>query len=99
VATHNQSDLKGLIDDDKGLSMKKRWVTITAMLILAINLSSAQLVEANTFIFKISFGNPSGLLYLLVISLIFLTIRYYSYAMEYQQRLKKLWQDESPLKS
>jgi hypothetical protein len=58
---------------------------------LAINFTGATFKEANTFIFQIEFTNQSGLSYFLLLTVIFLLIRYYTYAHHYHEELYKLW--------
>ncbi|WP_062271195.1 hypothetical protein [Endozoicomonas arenosclerae] len=58
---------------------------------LAINFTGAVFKEANTFIFKIEFTNQSGLSYFLLLAVVFLLIRYYTYAHHYHEELYKLW--------
>jgi hypothetical protein len=81
------------IDIDEGLKTKRKLLTVTSLILLALSFSGAKVEEANTFILKLSFENQKGLSVLLVIAVIFLLIRYYNYACKYHQQLYKLWSD------
>lgn len=81
------------IDIDEGLKTKRKLLTVTSLILLALSFSGAKVEEANTFILKLSFENQKGLSMLLVIAVIFLIIRYYNYACKYHQKLYKLWSD------
>lgn len=79
------------IDADEGLKAKRKLLTVVSLILLAIAFSGAKVVEANTFIMKISFTNQNGIAYLLLLSIIFLMIRYYNYARPYHDELYKTW--------
>ena len=79
------------IDADEGLKAKRKLLTVVSLILLAIAFSGAKVVEANTFIMKISFTNQSGIAYLLLLSIAFLMIRYYNYAHPYHDELYKAW--------
>jgi hypothetical protein len=79
------------IDADEGLKSKRKLLTVVSLILLAIAFSGAKVVEANTFIMKISFTNQNGIAYLLLLSILFLMIRYFNYARPYHDELYKLW--------
>ncbi|MBA6343020.1 hypothetical protein H4J59_18690 [Colwellia sp. MB02u-10] len=79
------------IDTDEGLKAKRKLLTVVSLILLAISFSGAKVVEANTFIMKISFTNQNGIAYLLLLSIAFLMIRYYNYARPYHDELYKAW--------
>ena len=79
------------IDADEGLKAKRKLLTVVSLILLAIAFSGAKVVEANTFIMKISFANQNGIAYLLLLSIAFLMIRYYNYARPYHDELYKAW--------
>lgn len=79
------------IDEDSGLSAKRNLLVTASLILLALNMSGAKVVEANTFILKISFENHHGILWLLNVSTVFLMIRYYGYAQNYHAKLYELW--------
>lgn len=81
------------IDADEGLKSKRKLLTITSVILLAISFSGAKVEEANTFLLKLSFNNNKGISVLLVLAVIFLLIRYYNYACKYHHQLYKLWSD------
>lgn len=79
------------IDADEGLKAKRKLLTVVSLILLAIAFSGAKVVEANTFIMKISFTNQNGIAYLLLLSIAFLMIRYYNYARPYHDELYQAW--------
>lgn len=79
------------IDADEGLKAKRKLLTVVSLILLTIAFSGAKVVEANTFIMKISFTNQNGIAYLLLLSIAFLMIRYYNYARPYHDELYKTW--------
>ncbi|WP_417535224.1 hypothetical protein [Methylophaga sp.] len=79
------------IDQDKGLTSKRKLLTIVSLIMLAIQFSGAQIVEANTFILKLSFTHQNGIDLLLAIVIAFLILRYYNYARPYHDELLQLW--------
>ncbi|GIU13941.1 hypothetical protein [Shewanella morhuae] len=85
------SELTQAIDNDTGLQSKRKLLTVVSLTLLALSFSGATIDEANTFIFKIKFANQNGLGVLLVLSIIFLMIRYYNYAKTYHDKLYSLW--------
>ena len=81
------------IDKDEGLRSKRNMLTVVSLILLALEFSGASVLEANTFILNIEFERHEGLAVLLVISVIFLLLRYYNYARPYHDKLYKLWTD------
>lgn len=79
------------IDADEGLKSKRKMLVVVSLILLALLFSGAKVEEANTFILKISFDNQHGISLLLVLSVIFLLIRYHNYASKYRDLLYKLW--------
>lgn len=79
------------IDADEGLKPKRKLLTVVSLILLAIAFSGAKVVDANTFIMKISFTNQNGIACLLLLSIAFLMIRYYNYARPYHDELYKAW--------
>jgi hypothetical protein len=79
------------IDADEGLKAKRKLLTVVSLILLAIAFSGAKVVEANTFIMKITFTNQNGISYLLLLSIAFLMIRYYNYARPYHDELYNAW--------
>jgi hypothetical protein len=84
-------ELLTAIDTDEGLKSKRKLLTIASLTLLALSFSGAKIEEANSFIFKIKFAHQNGLAILLVISIIFLMVRYYNYAKKYHDRLYYIW--------
>ena len=81
------------IDADEGLKAKRKILSVVSLILLAIVFSGAKVVEANTFIMKISFTNQNGITYLLLLSIMFLMLRYYNYARPYHDELHSKWTD------
>ncbi len=79
------------IDADEGLKAKRKLLTVVSLILLAIAFSGAKVVEANTFIMKVTFTNQNGIAYLLLLSIAFLMIRYYNYARPYHDELYEAW--------
>lgn len=80
--------------EDSELSSKRNLLIVASMLLMAMSVSGATLLEANTFIFKIGFENSKGLGYLLFLGVVTLTIRYYSVAYQYHVQLYDMWANE-----
>ncbi|WP_454722572.1 hypothetical protein [Delftia acidovorans] len=76
---------------DEGLASIRKTLTIVCIVFLAINLTGAKIEEANTFLFKVNLTNASGLGYLILLSIIFLTVRYFAYAQKYISQLESFW--------
>lgn len=91
VEPPKQLTLTQRIDADEGLKAKRKLLTVVSLILLAIAFSGAKVVEANTFIMKINFTNQNGIAYLLLLSIVFLMIRYYNYARPYHDELYKAW--------
>ena len=87
----SKEDIKILIDKDEGLRSKRKMLTIVSLILLSIEFSGATIVEANTFILKISFEHQSGISLLLLLAIIFLLVRYFNYAKPYHEKLFELW--------
>lgn len=85
------NNFRASIDNDEGLQSKRKILVMICITFLAINLTGATLEEANTFLFKIKFTNYAGLSYLFLATIIFLTIRYYSYAQDHHSKLYSYW--------
>lgn len=89
----NNLNITQAIDADVGLQSKRKLLIVVSSILLALSFSGATIDEANTFIFKITFSNQNGLGILLVLSIIFLMIRYYNYAKPYHNQLYTLWSE------
>lgn len=89
--TSDVNKFRSDFDNDKGLQSVRKLLVTTCMIFMALNLTGASIEEANTFIFKIKFTNYKGLSYLFAFTIIFLTIRYYSYAQPFHQRINDYW--------
>jgi hypothetical protein len=91
MSSENLFDYRKRIDEDDGLQSKRKLLVTLSILMLAIDFTGAVFKEANTFIFKIEFQNQSGLNVFLLLSVVFLLIRYYAYAHSYHEELYNLW--------
>lgn len=89
--SEENTKLREKIDNDNFLQVKRKSLIIVSIVFLSLNLSGATLEEANTFIFKIRFENSFGISTIFIISIIFLSIRYYGYAKPYHKKLFKAW--------
>ena len=89
--TKELDEFRREIDNDGGLASKRRFLILASLVLLALNVSGAQIQEANTFLFKLTFENHEGLIYLLAASIIYLMFRYYAYAHVYHVRLFDFW--------
>ena len=89
--TEELKEFRKAIDEDSGLSAKRKQLTVASLILISLNLSSAKIEEANTFLFKLSFQNHNGILLLLGLSIGFLLLRYYGYAQEYHNKLFSFW--------
>lgn len=85
--------IEKMTSDDEFKS-KRNQLTIASVLLMTMSLSDAQIKEANTFIFKIVFSNSHAFGWLVFLSVIVLTIRYYSFAFKYHRQLFNLWSSE-----
>lgn len=83
----------GIYEDNRFISARKHLI-ILSILFLTINVSAARLLEANTFIFKVSFENSAGLNVILFFGVIVLTVRYFSAAYIYHDKLFGLWTND-----
>ncbi len=86
-------DLHKEIDNDTGLRSKGRLLIIFSSILLALEVSGARAIEANTFLVKLEFTNGDGIKWLLALTIIFLMVRYYNYARKYQLKLTYVWAD------
>jgi hypothetical protein len=80
------------LDDDKGLKSKRQMMMYVALITLALTLSAATIKEANTFLFKLDFLKPEGLMALLFMANFFCFIRYQNYSTPHEDALNKIWQ-------
>lgn len=87
----DETKLGEILDKDKGF-IKSRRILITLSIILAVlSLGEIKIKEANTLIFKLEILNTENLIYMLIASVILCTIRYYSFAYQYHEKIKKMW--------
>lgn len=93
MANNKEPSVTERIDTDEGLKSKRKMLTITSLILLALSVSGAKIEEANSFIFNIKFESQSGIGVLLVFSVLFLMVRYFNYAKPYHVELFRLWSD------
>ena len=79
------------IDADQGLKAQRRKLVTVSVILLGIQFTGLDIVEANTFFFKMKFENQNGLALFLAISILFLMVRYYNYASRYHKQLFESW--------
>lgn len=87
----NTSKLVDNMKEDSDLNKKRKLLVIISLLLMGMSVSGATLLEVNTFIFKIGFANSKSLGFLLFLGVIVLTVRYYSVAYKYHERLYEMW--------
>ena len=74
---------------DTSLASCKKTLIIISSVLLALTFSGAKVTEANTFIFKVTFTNPTGINTLLLLSIGYLLLRYNSISHIYTDNYKK----------
>lgn len=79
------------IDTDEGLKSKRKLLIVTSLVLMALSFSGAKVEEANTFVLKLSFESQKGIPVLLILSVVFLLVRYYNYACKYHKELYDRW--------
>lgn len=86
-----EKKLGEILDNDKGF-LKSRRILITLSIILAVlTLGEIKIKEANTLIFKLEILNTQNLKYILIASVLLCTIRYYSFASQYHDKITRMW--------
>lgn len=84
-------ELSAKLDSDKGLAKSRKYLMFISLILLALVFSGATVTEANTFLFKLEFTNVGGIQNLLMLSIAFLLVRYYSNASNYHEAVYKDW--------
>lgn len=82
------------LHEDTELSSKRKLLLIISVLLIAMSVSGANLVEVNTFIFKVNFSNTLGFSLMFFIGVLILILRYYSVANPYHAQLYDLWAND-----
>lgn len=85
------SELSLKIEADIGLARSRKYLMFVSLILLALTFSGAKIAEANTFLFKLTFTNSEGIIDLLLLSIGFLVIRYYSNAAKYHKAIYDDW--------
>jgi hypothetical protein len=85
------SELSQKIEADTGLAKSRKYLMFVSLLLLALTFSGAKIAEANTFLFKLTFTNSEGIIDLLLLSIAFLVVRYYSNASKYHKAIYDDW--------
>ncbi len=85
------SELSKKIDEDLALASSRKYLVVTSLVLLALLFSGATVTEANTFIFKLTFTKANGIADLLLLSIAFLLIKYYSNAAKYHKVIYEDW--------
>ena len=86
--------LKEHIDADEGLKSKRIWLTTLSVIVIALSLAGIKITEVNTLIFNLDVENKEVIGLLLALSVVFLMIRYFSYAKKYHDDLTDLWKKD-----
>lgn len=84
-------EYRNQIDNDEGLTAKRKALVITSLLLLSLCVSGAEIKDANTFILTMEFSNHSRLIFLIGAAVAILMIRYYAYAQQYHCQLSQFW--------
>ncbi len=79
------------LNNDTGFKSCRRHLIIVSIILLSLVFTEATIKEANTFLFKIEFLNQNGIPNMLLASLGYLLVRYYSFANPYHQELTSFW--------
>src|SRR5690606_9314240 len=79
------------IEEDKGFQNKRRALVWASAILIAMLVSGATVMEANTFILRIEFTNRDSLPLLVATTCSFMLIRYYGYAQKYHEQLSQSW--------
>lgn len=90
----NLKEFRDEIDADTGLASKRKLLVVTSIILLAMQFTGAKVLEANTFILKVSFTDSKGLGLFFILAIVFLILRYYNYAKLYQDKLFGFWTKE-----
>jgi hypothetical protein len=85
------SEISQKIEDDTGLAKSRKYLMFVSLILLALTFSGTKITEANTFLFKLTFTNSEGIVDLLLLSIAFLVIRYYSNAAKYHKAIYDDW--------
>lgn len=89
------SELSKRIDEDLALASSRKYLMVTSLVLLALLFSGATVTEANTFIFKLTFTKAGGIADLLLLSVAFLLIKYYSNTSKYHKAIYDDWTDRA----
>lgn len=90
----DKATIKERIDADEGLKSKRLWLTTVSVLVIALSFAGIKITGVNTLIFTLEIENKDGIGLLLFLSVIFLMIRYFSYAKKYHDDLTELWKKD-----
>lgn len=82
------------IESDKPLEVARRYLLVTALVLLALTSAKAELSKVNGLIFELTFDAPERLTVLLAIGVVFLMLRYYSHASKYHQQTFETWSEK-----
>lgn len=83
--------LKQQIDSDEQLQKLGKRLSILSLLFLGVILTGATIEESNTFVFKVKVTTQEGIPALFLLSTLYLTFRYYTYARPYQKKIDLAW--------
>lgn len=87
------SNLSKNISQDLALKSSRKHLVVVSVTLLALLFSGAQISEANTFLFKLTFTNTNGVADLLLLMVGFLLVKYYSNASKYHKAIYDDWTD------
>ncbi|GAA4808757.1 hypothetical protein GCM10011365_16830 [Marinicella pacifica] len=89
--SNDENSIKTQMDSDKGFQSKRKVLVTLSILFIGIKLSGIKIIEANTFILKLSIANEGAIGQLIFFALIYTFIRYFTYAHKYHVKLFNSW--------
>lgn len=94
MAEKKEQTLKERIDADEGLKSKRLLLTVISVIVIGVSLADIKIAGINTLIFNLEVGRKDGIALLLVLTVAFLMVRYFTYARKYHDDLTTLWKKE-----
>ncbi|MBS9851660.1 MULTISPECIES: hypothetical protein [Vibrio harveyi group] len=79
------------IDKDVGLQSKRRSLIVTSSILIAIYWTGATIKDFTGLVATIEIKNSVAVHYLLVATIIYLMLRYFTYARQYHEQLRRFW--------
>ncbi|WP_417657108.1 hypothetical protein [Pseudidiomarina aestuarii] len=86
----NQDKFNEMLEDTR-LTSSRRSLIVVSLVLIAMNISEAELSKVNGLIFELTFKSPENLAILLVFATAFLLLRYYNHAAKYHELTRRRW--------